>query len=105
MKKHIWALLFTVVLLFSSSHAVARLTPSQVDAQSSQSTSRQTAPRFKTEQEAQKHCPADTVVWVNTGTGVYHYKGQRWYGNTKLGAYECKKEADAEGDRPTRNGQ
>ena len=22
-------------------------------------------------------------VWVNTGTGVYHYPGTRWYGNTK----------------------
>ena len=72
---------------------------------SSQSSSSYSAPRFQSEQEAQKHCPADTVVWVNTATGVYHYKGQRWYGNTKHGAYECKKEADAEGDRPTRNGQ
>jgi hypothetical protein len=60
---------------------------------------------FPTESEAQKHCPADVVVWLNFPTGVYHFKGQRWYGTTKSGAYVCKKEADKEGDRATRNGQ
>lgn len=63
------------------------------------------APHFSSEQEAQKHCPTDEVVWVNTKTGVYHLKGERWYGATKDGAYVCRKEADAEGDRVTRNGQ
>jgi hypothetical protein len=63
------------------------------------------APHFHTEQQAQQHCPNDTVVWVNTKTGVYHLKGERWYGATKAGAYVCRKEADAEGDRMTRNGQ
>jgi hypothetical protein len=63
------------------------------------------APRFTTEQEAQKHCPRDTIVWVNLATGVYHFKGQRWYGMTKSGAYECRKEADQEGSRPNHNGQ
>lgn len=65
----------------------------------------QFAPRFQNEQEARRHCPKDTVVWVNTKTGVYHFKGQRWYGNTKEGAFECRDEANAEGDRATRNGQ
>ena len=60
---------------------------------------------FPTEQEAQKHCPADTVVWLNLPSGVYHFKGQRWYGATKSGAYVCKAEADKAGDRPTKNGQ
>ncbi len=60
---------------------------------------------FQGEQEAQKHCPADVVVWVNLPTGVYHFKGQRWYGNTKSGAFVCKAEADKAGDRPTKNGQ
>jgi hypothetical protein len=61
---------------------------------------------FSTEVAAQAHCPHDTVVWLNTKTGVYHLKGERWYGNTKQGAYVCKAEADATpGDRETRNGQ
>jgi len=63
------------------------------------------AKHFHSEQEAKQHCPKDSVVWVNTKTGVYHLKGERWYGATKQGAYVCRKEADAEGDRMTRNGQ
>jgi hypothetical protein len=63
------------------------------------------ARHFQTERDAKGHCPTDAVVWVNTKTGVYHLKGERWYGATKQGAYVCRKEADAEGDRMTRNGQ
>jgi len=60
---------------------------------------------FATEAEAQQHCPKDEVVWLNTSSGIYHEKGMRWYGNTRHGAYVCRKEADADGDRDTRNGQ
>jgi hypothetical protein len=62
-------------------------------------------PLFNTEQQAQQHCLADVVVWLNIPSGVYHFKGQRWYGRTKSGAYACKKEADQAGDRATRFGQ
>ena len=57
---------------------------------------------FSTEQAAKSHCPTDTVVWLNLPTGIYHYKGQHWYGNTKSGAYVCQKEANKAGDRATR---
>jgi hypothetical protein len=57
---------------------------------------------FHAEQEAQKHCPKDTVVWVNLKSGIYHWKGQVWYANTNAGAFVCKTEADANGMRPTR---
>ena len=60
---------------------------------------------FDTEAAAQAHCPRDVVVWLNTNSGIYHEKGMRWYGNTKSGAYVCRREADAAGDRDTRNGQ
>jgi hypothetical protein len=60
---------------------------------------------FAAETEAQKHCPADVVVWVNTPTGIYHLKGMRWYGNTNHGAYVCEKEGDQAGYRATKNGQ
>lgn len=62
-------------------------------------------PMFDSEAAAQAHCPADTVVWLNTKSGIYHEKGMRWYGRTKHGAYVCKKEADAAGYRDTRNNQ
>jgi hypothetical protein len=52
---------------------------------------------FKTEQQAQQHCPSDTVVWLNTTNATYHLKGERWYGHTNRGAYVCKDEADKDG--------
>jgi hypothetical protein len=61
--------------------------------------------QFQSEAEAQMHCPKDSVVWLNLPTMIWHYKGERWYGNTKHGAYVCEKEAAAEGARGTRNGE
>jgi hypothetical protein len=54
---------------------------------------------FKTEQAAQRHCPADTIVWLNTASASYHYKGDPWYGRTQRGTYVCKVEADKDGMR------
>jgi hypothetical protein len=54
---------------------------------------------------AEMSCPGDKVVWVNTKSGIYHFKGERWFGNTQQGKYMCEHAADAEGDRPTHNGQ
>jgi hypothetical protein len=85
----ITALVFAIGLLMGSPVANAANSP----------------PLFTTEQQAQQHCPADVVVWLNLPSGVYHFKGQRWYGATKSGAYVCKREADQAGDRATRNGQ
>jgi hypothetical protein len=62
-------------------------------------------PVFDTESAAQAHCPKDTVVWLNIPSGIYHYKGERWYGRTKHGAYACEKEAIKAGDRASENGQ
>jgi len=43
--------------------------------------------QFNTEAAAQQHSPTDTVVSVNIPSMIWHYKGQRYYGNTKHGAY------------------
>jgi hypothetical protein len=61
--------------------------------------------QFETEIAARRHCPKDTAVWLNTNSGIYHEKGMRWYGRTREGAYVCRAEANAAGDRDTRNGQ
>lgn len=50
------------------------------------------AEQFTTERDAQKHCPSDVVVWLNTSSGMVHAKGGKWYGHTKAGAYVCQKE-------------
>lgn len=60
---------------------------------------------FSTAEQAQQHCPSDVVVWLNLPTHIYHWKDMRWYGNTKNGAYVCKKDADENGNRGTLNGQ
>ena len=60
---------------------------------------------FDTESAALAHCPKDVVVWLNIPSGIYHYKGERWYGRTKHGAYACEKDAIAAGDRASENGQ
>jgi hypothetical protein len=59
---------------------------------------------FSSEQAAQNHCPKDVVVWLNLPSGIFHYKGAVWYGNTKKGAYVCQKEAVQEGNRASKNG-
>ena len=44
-------------------------------------------------------------VWVNAPSGVYHYPGTRWYGNTNQGEYMSEADALASGYRPAENGQ
>ena len=57
------------------------------------------AGEFQTDAEAKARCPTDTVVWVNTKSGVYHFAGTRSYGKTKQGAYMCEADAKAAGRR------
>jgi hypothetical protein len=40
-----------------------------------------------------------TQVWVNTGSGVYHCPGSRYYGGTKQGVYMTEVEARSKGYR------
>lgn len=58
---------------------------------------------FATEAEAKASCPGETVVWVNTGTKVYHYAGTADYGKTKRGAYMCEKGTSAAGFHAAKN--
>jgi hypothetical protein len=30
-------------------------------------------------------CPGDKLVWVNTRSHIYHFKGERYFGSTKEG--------------------
>ena len=54
---------------------------------------------FDSESAAQERCPNDTIVWLNTNTGIYHQLSVRRYGRTHRGGYVCKAEADAAGSR------
>jgi Tfp pilus assembly protein PilV len=39
----------------------------------------------------------DIVVWENAKTKAYHLPGDKYYGNTKHGAYACRSAADTAG--------
>jgi hypothetical protein len=61
------------------------------------------AGQYGTEAAAKSHCPADTVVWANTNSNVYHYAGTHNYGTTKSGTYMCEGETAAAGVRAAKN--
>src|SRR5450631_4230974 len=92
------AILLALSLLASPAHATQHTPKTAVVS------SGELAQFDSSENAAQRHCPKDTVVWLNTNSGIYHETGMRWYGRTREGAYVCRAEADAAGDRDTRNG-
>jgi hypothetical protein len=61
------------------------------------------ANEFATDIQAKARCPADTVVWVNLSSKVYHYADSKDYGKTKKGAYMCEKDASSQGTRAAKN--
>ncbi len=61
------------------------------------------ANEFAAEAQAKARCPADTVVWANLKTKVYHFSGAKNYGTTKEGAYMCEKDALGQGVRAAKN--
>jgi hypothetical protein len=58
---------------------------------------------FRTEQQAQEHCPTDTVVWVDPQTGEYYLNTSPSYGHAGTGRYACRREAELAGMRAMAN--
>jgi hypothetical protein len=54
---------------------------------------------FRYETQAQRHCPADVIVWLDLRKGIYYAKRQRWYGRGYTGSFVCREEARAGGYR------
>ncbi len=54
-------------------------------------------PHFHFEQQAQEHCPSDSIVWAIARLGVYNSNAERWYGQTNDGAYVCRHDAETAG--------
>jgi hypothetical protein len=61
------------------------------------------ANQYSTEALAWTHCPTQTVVWANTRSNIYHFRGTENYGTTKRGAYMCERDALAGGIRAAKN--
>lgn len=54
---------------------------------------------FRYEAQAQRHCPSDTVVWLDFRRGRYYLKGQARYASGYTGSFVCRKEARDSGYR------
>jgi hypothetical protein len=58
---------------------------------------------FRTEQQAQEHCPKDAVVWVDPQSGGYYLNTSPSFGHAGPGRYACRREAESAGMRALAN--
>ena len=54
---------------------------------------------FRYEAQAQRHCPADVVVWLDFRKGIYYFKRQNRYAQGSTGSFVCREEARSSGYR------
>jgi len=54
---------------------------------------------FRYESQAQRHCPADVIVWLDLRKEIYYSKRQRRYGRGSTGSFVCREEARSNGYR------
>jgi len=48
---------------------------------------------FRDEDQAQRHCPADSVVWLDFSKRKYYLSSQKLYGRGPHGSFVCRQEA------------
>ena len=54
---------------------------------------------FRYEAQAQRHCPDDTVVWLDFRKGIYYLNHQKRYAQGSTGSFVCREEARRSGFR------
>jgi hypothetical protein len=54
---------------------------------------------FRYEAQAQRHCPVDTVVWLDFRKGIYYFKRQKRYAQGSNGSFVCLDEVRSNGYR------
>jgi len=54
---------------------------------------------FRYEAQAQRHCPVDTVVWLDFRRGIYYLKRKNHYAKGSTGSFVCLDEARSNGYR------
>ena len=64
-----------------------------------QSAKAQTLTPFRYQSQAQRHCPGDTIVWLDFRSGRYYLQGQRRYASGYTGSFVCRNEARDSGYR------
>jgi hypothetical protein len=48
-------------------------------------------------------CSGDVAVWIDPETRVYYLKGDKFFGKTTRGGYNCRNQADAAGYRGSKS--
>jgi hypothetical protein len=86
-----------------SSEGTPRHYRRSVETEQRPSASSRGADQYETAAQAAAHCPGDTVVWLNTRSGIYHFQGTQSYGNTVAGAYMCERDSLRHGTRAAKN--
>ena len=61
------------------------------------------AGQYASEAEAQRQCPLDVVVWLNTPLKTYSFRGSALYGKSRRGSYMCRTAANRAGLQPAKN--
>lgn len=61
------------------------------------------ANQYASEGQAKFRCMNGTVVWANLDSKIYHFSGNKTYGQTKAGAYMCERDAMSQGMRAAKN--
>ena len=54
---------------------------------------------YRYQAQAQRHCPDDTVVWLDFRKGIYYFKRQTRYAQGSTGSFVCLDEARSNGYR------
>lgn len=54
---------------------------------------------FRSSAQAQRHCPNDTVVWLDLQRRIYYVQGQRQYSRGRTATFVCREEARRSGNR------
>ena len=54
---------------------------------------------FRYQAQAQRHCPADTVVWLDFRKEIYYFEHQKHYAEGTTGSFLCRKEVRSGGYR------
>ena len=54
---------------------------------------------FRYQEQAQRYCRGDKVVWLDFRKGVYYAKGQKRYAQGFDGSFVCRNEARSSGYR------
>ena len=82
----------------SPAHAISLLTALNVAVDATNAVASPLTP-FRYEAQAQRHCPADTVVWLDFQKGIYYFKHQKRYAQGSTGSFVCQEEARGGGYR------